>query len=282
MQKNRIFSIITIVSLCSIIFIPIGIAVMWLSTNWKKKVKILVSAVSAFIYVILILLFLLLSPSINNSGIVLPVDYSSGQTEFSTEMKSDEKADEKNNEKNIKSASREKSENSASEELKLPSSLRKQRGTDLKIILPLLFFLIIIIIIILQNLKFSKKTSEYINPYVDVNLYKLPLSENSKMPMVHFLNIQLNPNERINFATETNQKNNEGNLIITNERVFIMNRESGVIEFPLEVLDAASSVSNSVMVITSGSRKYYVFMPENQLKYALAVLRWSYSNKIAD
>ena len=59
-----------------------------------------------------------------------------------------------------------------------------------------------------------------------------------------------------------------------------MNNEE-MTEFPLEVLEAVSSVSNSVMLLTSGTRKYYIFMDESQLNYALAVVRWAYKNKTA-
>ena len=29
------------------------------------------------------------------------------------------------------------------------------------------------------------------------------------------------------------------------------------------------------MVITAQEKKYYIFMPENQMKYSLAVLKWA-------
>ena len=67
--------------------------------------------------------------------------------------------------------------------------------------------------------------------------------------------------------------------INTNEINVLSNEE--MTEFPLEVLEAVSSVSNSVMLLTSGTRKYYIFMDESQLNYALAIVRWAYKNKTA-
>jgi hypothetical protein len=129
-------------------------------------------------------------------------------------------------------------------------------------------------LIIWQNIRNNRKP-HYENPYVDTNKYKLPLSDDAKIPIVHFLKLRLNKEEKIIFATETNQKDNEGDLIITNQRVVIMDKTQNV-EFPLGVLTAVSSVTDTVMLLTSGDRKYYVFMPESQLKYALATIRWSY------
>ena len=68
--------------------------------------------------------------------------------------------------------------------------------------------------------------------------------------------------------------------VLVGPTAVIMNNEE-MTEFPLEVLEAVSSVSNSVMLLTSGTRKYYIFMDESQLNYALAVVRWAYKNKTA-
>ena len=96
------------------------------------------------------------------------------------------------------------------------------------------------------------------------------------MPMVHFLKLKMNAGEKIYYATETVQKDNQGDFVVTNQRVVVFGK-SGDYEFPMNALTAVSSVSNSVMLLTCGDRKYYIFMPENQMKYALAVIRWAYS-----
>jgi hypothetical protein len=125
-------------------------------------------------------------------------------------------------------------------------------------------------------LKAKKKKGGYENPYVDTTQYKLPLVEDAKMPMVHFLKLKMNAGEKIYYATETVQKDNQGDFVVTNQRVVVFGK-SGDYEFPMNALTAVSSVSNSVMLLTCGDRKYYIFMPENQMKYALAVIRWAYS-----
>ena len=128
-------------------------------------------------------------------------------------------------------------------------------------------------LIIWVNLRAKGKTT-YENPYVDTNKYKLPLTDDSKMPMVHFLRLELNENEKLNFATETNQKGNEGNLVVTNQRVVIFSVQENV-EIPLEAITGISSATSTVLTIATTEKKYYVFMPENQMKYAIAVLKWT-------
>lgn len=277
MSKDRIFSIITIICFCSIILIPIGIAIMWFSTKWKNILKIILSTVLSTLYVGLFILFLLFEPSVNHNGVGIPLDYSKGKTEFNTELSSSKKTEEISEEFSSKTLKKGNKDKQTETKEHLPRSLQKKNGKGVgRIIWPILFFLFIMILIIIQNIRSSKKNRDYENPYVDTNQYKLPLVDDAKMPIVHFLKLRLNQDERINYATETNQKNNEGNFVVTNQRLVIYNKEEGEIDFPLSVLEAVSSVSNSVIMLTSGSRKYYIFLPENQVKYALAVLRWSY------
>ena len=71
-------------------------------------------------------------------------------------------------------------------------------------------------------------------------------------------------------------KNNPGDFVITNQRVVCSGLEENY-ELSLSSLEAALSVSNSVMKLTSGTRKYFIIFPGDQLKYALAVLRWACS-----
>ena len=135
-------------------------------------------------------------------------------------------------------------------------------------------------LIIIQNLRNKGKT-EYENPYVDTNKYKLPLAADARMPMVHFLRLELNEGEKINFATETNQKGNEGNFAITNQRVAILTPQQSL-EIPIECIVSVESTTATVMAIGTKfedkEEKFYVFMPENQMKYAIAVLKWTAKN----
>lgn len=278
MQRSKLFSIISIVCFCSIILIPIGLALMWFSTNWKKLWKIIISTSLCVLYAVLIVVFLLLVPSINSKGAALPFNYSKGQTEFNTNVPSNGKEiDEIKDEFKTESRKDSDKKKEPAKTDRLPKSLKREKGNGSgRFIFPLLFFIVIIIFIIIQNIRAGRKKQVYENPYVDTNQYKLPLADDAKMPLVHFLKARFKLGEKLYFASETNQNKNEGNIVVTDQRIIIMNPEVGEIDFPYEVLEAVSSVSNSVIMITAGTKKYYVFLPETQVKYALAVIRWGY------
>lgn len=273
MKKNKVISVITIICLASVVLIPIGLALMWLYTDWKKKIKAILSALLGLFYVSAVVFLLLFEPSEpkQNSVTVL-----SPANEYNLNLNTkgqnpEPLLKEENQLSKKKGKSKKDSENSE----RLPSTLKKsEQGTSKRLIYSILFFLFMLFLVIWQNLKKSKKP-EYENPYVDVKKYKLPLNENSKIPMVHYVRIRLNKDEKIFYASETTQKGNEGDFIITNQRAVMLNKE-GLSEFPLPYLTAVVSVTDTVMQLTSGERKYYVFLPESQMKYALAVLRWSY------
>lgn len=278
MQKSKLFSIITIICFCSILLLPIGLALMWFMTSWKKKRKLIITIAGTLLYVSVVGLLLFVEPSYNTSGVSLPFKYSGGETAFeapSTPGKSSKK-DKKNSPKSDK---KKKNENVSSDlqEEKLPRSVKKQSGRGLdRSFYVFLFFIILLILILWRNFRAAGKKQDYENPYVDTKLYKLPLSDDFKPPLVHFLRLKLNAGEKIFYATETIQKDNKGDFVVTNERVVIFN-VSEAIEVPLASLTAVLSVSNSVMQLTSGDQKNYVFLPESQMKYALAIVRWAFS-----
>ena len=270
-KKN--FSILTIISFVSIILVPIGIALMWFYTDWKKKVKIILTSVLSVLYIALILFMFLFEPAEKKDN--------SFDIPISTEQQNDEqinmsghKPAETSPEPNELSKKKGKNNKQSQEKEKLPSTLRKnQKGRYSRLLLSVLFFLIMLFLVIWQNLK-RKDKRNYENPYVDITKYKLPLQDDSKMPLVHFLRLRLNPNEQIYFATQTTQKDNEGDFIITNQRVVILSPQQNI-DFPIHVLTAATSITDTVMQLISGERKYFIFMHESQMKYALAVLKWT-------
>ena len=282
MQKNKLFSIITIASFCSIVLIPVGLALMWFMTSWKKKRKIIITAAGTVLYSSLVALILLVEPSYNTGGVSLPFKYSGGETAFESSVnpgKSSKKDKKTAPESDKKKKSDENKENT--DEERLPRSVKKQSGRTLgRSFYAFLFFLIILILILWRNFHGAAKKDVYENPYVDTNLYKLPLAEDAKTPLVHFLRLKLNPDEKILYATETVQKDNEGDFVVTNQRAVIFSK-TGASEIPLSSLTAVLSVSNSVMQLTSngeeGEQKAYVFLPESQMKYALAIVRWVFS-----
>lgn len=281
MQRDKVLSIITIVCFCSIILIPLGLALMWFMTSWKKKRKIIITGAGSLLYIAIVAFLLLLEPSYNTGGVNLPFKYKGGETAYDAPANPGRPG---KKEKKISPVSDKKnksdSQKSDADEERLPRSVKKQGGRALgRSFYVFLFFLIILILVLWRNFRSAGKKSDYENPYVDTNLYKLPLTEDSKMPLVHFLRLKTNPGEKILYATETTQKDNEGDFVVTNQR-FVIFSKSGTTELPLSSLTAVLSVSNSVMQLTAagdeGEQKHYIFLPESQMKYALAIVRWAF------
>ena len=266
MSKSKLFSIVTIACFVSILCIPLGIVLMLYYTKWKKKTKIILTISLTAFYAGLIAFFFLIKPAYNTSGLSLPFGSNSGYTAF-------EAAGSGSGSGSGSGKGKSKSSKVASEE-KLPKKVKQGQGKISKSILyPILFFGFMLLLIIWQNLR-NKGKSTYENPYVDTKKYKLPLAPDAKMPMVHFLHLDLNEGEKIYYATETNQKDNEGNLVITSDRVVILCKNQNQ-ELAIGTISAANATTNTVMAITAEEKKYYIFMPENQMKYALSVLKWA-------
>ena len=282
MQRDKVFSIITIACFCTILLIPIGLALMWFQTKWKTKRKIIITSAGSLLYIAIVAFVLLLEPSYNTGGVSFPFKYSGGETAYEASAnpgrpsKKDKKVSPASNKKQ-----KSDSEQSEAEEERIPRSVKKQSGRALgRGFYIFLFFLIVMILILWRNLRSAGKKDEYENPYVDTNLYKLPLADDAKIPLVHFLRLKAAQGEKILYATETVQKDNEGDFVVTDKRVVIFSK-TGTTEVPLTALSAVLSVSNSVMQLTAsgeeGEQKYYVFLPESQMKFALAIVKWAYS-----
>lgn len=280
-SKKKLFSILTIICIASVLLIPIGLALMWFYTDWKKKIKIILTSSLSLLYIALILFMLLFEPGEKkDTALELPITTEQQNQEQITS--SGKETIQTPPEQNEQSKKKGKNKKDSQEKEKLPSTLQKNpKGRYSRLLLSILFFLLMLFLIIWQNIR-RKDKKAYENPYVDTEKYKLPLNDDSKMPLVHFLRLRLNPNEQIYFATQTTQKDNEGDFIITNQRVVILSPEQNI-EFPIHVLTAATSITDTVMQLISGDRKYFIFMHESQMKYALAVLKWTaakyYQNK---
>jgi len=251
---------------------------MWFSTKWTNKRRFIITAITTSLYIGVIILLLLIEPSYNTSGVSLPFSSDSGYTEMSESSNKNRR----NKEGDFFSSSKQNFEDYLEEEDLLTAPSLKRKTGDKNIsrwVYSILFFLFMLFLIIWQNYKASKKKSGYENPFVDTNQYKLPLADDAKIPLVHYLNIKLQTEEKVLYATETIQKNNEGELAVTNKRIIIQTKEEKL-EFPLKVLEAVSSATNSVLLLTSGSRKYYIFLHEEEMKYALAVIRWAHKKEV--
>ena len=279
MQRNKTFSIITIICFCSVIFIPIGLVLMWYSTQWSKKRKFILSGIMTIVYVAIVCFLMLFEPNQSGSGSGLP--FGNGNQNVESQYESEHhKSSKKAKQSGANPSSKENEDIFQKENSKLPKKVQKGESKALgKSFYTIMFFLFMLFIIIWQNLKAKKKTGNYENPYVDTKKYKLPLDNNFKIPTVHFTKIELDENEKIIFATETTQKNQEGDFVVTDKRIIVLGKSENY-EIPLQELATVSSVTNSVMQITSGTQKYYIFVPENQMKFAVATVHWILEKKL--
>ena len=279
MQRNKTFSIITIICFCSVIFIPIGLVLMWYSTQWSKKRKFILSGIMTIVYVAIICFLMLFEPNQSGSGSGLP--FGNGNQNVESQYESEHhKSSKKAKQSGANPSAKENEDIFQKENSKLPKKVQKGESKALgKSFYTIMFFLFMLFIIIWQNLKAKKKTDSYENPYVDTKKYKLPLDNNFKIPTVHFTKIELEENEKIIFATETTQKNQEGDFVVTDKRIIVLGKSENY-EIPLQELATVSSVTNSVMQITSGTQKYYIFVPENQMKFAVATVHWILEKKL--
>ncbi|MCI6187990.1 MAG: hypothetical protein MR739_12625 [Spirochaetia bacterium] len=279
MQRNKTFSIITIICFCSVIFIPIGLVLMWYSTQWSKKRKFILSGIMTIVYVAIICFLMLFEPNQSGSGSGLP--FGNGNQNVESQYESEkQKSAKKATQSGANPSAKENEDIFQKENSKLPKKVQKGESKALgKSFYTIMFFLFMLFIIIWQNLKAKKKTDSYENPYVDTKKYKLPLDANFKIPTVHFTKIELDENEKIIFATETTQKNQEGDFVVTDKRIIVLGKSENY-EILLQELSAVSSITNSVMQISSDERKYYIYVPENQMKYAIAIVRWAYAQII--
>ena len=279
MQRNKTFSIITIICFCSVIFIPIGLVLMWYSTQWSKKRKFILSGIMTIVYVAIVCFLMLFEPNQSGSGSGLP--FGNGNQNVESQYESEHhKSSKKAKQSGTNPSGNEQKDNFPKEKEKLPKKVQKGESKALgKSFYTIMFFLFMLFIIIWQNLKAKKKTGNYENPYVDTKKYKLPLDANFKIPTVHFTKIELEENEKIIFATETTQKNQEGDFVVTDKRIIVLGKSENY-EIPLQELATVSSVTNSVMQITSGTQKYYIFVPENQMKFAVATVHWILEKKL--
>ena len=279
MQRNKTFSIITIICFCSVIFIPIGLVLMWYSTQWSKKRKFILSGIMTIVYVAIVCFLMLFEPNQSGSGSGLP--FGNGNQNVESQYESEHhKSSKKATQSGANPSAKENEDIFQKENSKLPKKVQKGESKALgKSFYTIMFFLFMLFIIIWQNLKAKKKTGNYENPYVDTKKYKLPLDANFKIPTVHFTKIELEENEKIIFATETTQKNQEGDFVVTDKRIIVLGKSENY-EIPLQELATVSSVTNSVMQITSGTQKYYIFVPENQIKFAVATVHWILEKKL--
>lgn len=252
---------------------------MWYSTQWSKKRKFILSGIMTIVYIAIVCFLMLFEPNQSGSGSGLP--FGKGNQNVESQYESEkQKSSKKAKQSGANPSAKENEDIFQKENSKLPKKVQKGESKALgKSFYTIMFFLFMLFIIIWQNLKAKKKTDSYENPYVDTKKYKLPLDNNFKIPTVHFTKIELEENEKFIFATETTQKNQEGDFVVTDKRIIVLGKSENY-EILLQELSAVSSITNSVMQISSDERKYYIYVPENQMKYAIAIVRWAYAQII--
>lgn len=277
-MNKKIISIISIICFCTILLIPAGIVLMLFYTDWNRKIKAILTSLLSLLYVVLFVLFLLLEPSYNKKGTVLPVSSTIGSTEFDSGVSTKNKQSRTEDAADMQS--RDFSENPMIEdEIRIPKTLkRSQSRKPGRGFFSILFLLFMLILIIWRNLKSKKETGKE-NPYVDINQYKFPLKKMTTWPTVHFQKISHNEGENFLFACESKYNMTEGDILITNQR-FVFKGLDVNVEFELSELDAAASVSNTCFVLTRNEKKFYFFVADNQLKYALNILRYACGQEV--
>ena len=129
MQRDKVLSIITIICFCSIVLIPLGLALMWFMTAWKKKRKIIITGAGSLLYIAIVAFVLLLEPSYNTGGVSLPFKYKGGETAYDAPANPG-RPNKKEKKISPVSDKKQKSEKSAEnpDEERLPRSVKKQGG----------------------------------------------------------------------------------------------------------------------------------------------------------
>ncbi len=277
-EKNEVtkeplsfLEIIIIACFISLVFAPLGVILMWWKSKWAKKSKLILSLVFGILF--LVLVSLLVALSIKSEG-----GNGSGSAHFGLEQEyggsgeSGKKSDAYKPRPSKGNKNHEVTSGNSSRTLapSLSESFRKSRVPYI-----IFFIAIIIVCIIVRNMKGdAKKTSD--NPYVNTSLYKIPVPENFVFPQVHYTKLPLYEEEKILFATSAEQKDNPGDIIVTDKR-FVFLGKKGNLEFPLHELSAISSLSNTALLLTAGEKQHYFFVRDTQMRFVLQIVRWAFA-----
>lgn len=134
--------------------------------------------------------------------------------------------------------------------------------------------LLLAYLVLRRNLK-PQKIEGFINPYVNVRQYKLPLKKKTRIPYINYY-LETLDDESLLFVCPTTEQDNPGDFIVTTKRIVIKNTKENT-EFSINKLKDFSLLSTNVIRITYEDKKLLVFMHETQTKYALEVIKWAYS-----
>lgn len=275
-EPLSLLEIIIIACFISLVFSPVGIFLMWWKTKWSKKTKIIVSGVFGVVLAVIISLIVALNSQSGGGG-------GSGSSPFNVEQeysgsgKGGNKSDSYKPRPTKSNASQEKTTGNSTKEPS-PSFSEFMKKSRLPYIL--IFIAIIAVLVALKNVKSSvQKDSD--NPYVNTKLYKIPVPEDFVFPAVHFTKLELQSGEKLFFASPAEQKENPGDLVITDRR-FVFLGKKGKLELPLRALTAISSLSNTALLVTEKTadeeKQHYFFVRDTQMRFVLALTRWAYAH----
>lgn len=256
---------------------------MWWKSKWAKKTKIIVSAVFGVVLAIIISFIVFLGMQREGGGSGSSNWSINNEQSYGGNGGSGKKSD---NYKPRPAKSNSKNSATSGNSTKDPVPSAGQALSKSRLPYILLFIIIIVVLIILRNMKTdAKKGSD--NPYVNTSLYKIPIPEDFIFPPVHFTKPQFVPEagEKILYATPAEQKENPGDLVITDRRFVFLGKKSKLI-LSLGELSAISSLSNTALLLTEKSsgeeKQHYFFVRDTQMRFVLALVRWAYSHGSGD
>lgn len=272
-EPFSLYEIIVLACFISLVFSPAGIVLMWLKKcQWKKKVKIIVSGAFAlfFILVTVLLVFLFSKPEAGSGSgapfLGIEREYEGGGGSGSSSEKYNPKP----------SSSKKNREGRASSNAVMPNESFAESKGKKSVPLFLVFILALGIWVLMRNQK-KMKGQDNDNPYVNTKLITTPVPDDFVFPPVHFTRLPLKEGENLLFATPAEQKDNTGDIVITDHRfVFLGKKES--CDFPLQKLSAVSSMSNTALLVTEGETQHYFFVRDTQMRFVLQIIRWAYAN----
>lgn len=271
-EQFSLYEIIILACFISLVFSPVGLVLMWLKKcRWSLKVKMILSGAFALVYILAgVLIFFLFSKPESGSGSGAPFfgierEYEGGGGSGKNSGKYEPK----------KSSSRKNSSGENINNSQTASQSFAESGKKKSIPVVLLFVLILGIFILMRNLKEIKSKGDD-NPYVNTRLYKTPIPEGFEFPVVRYTKLPLKEEEKILFACPAEQKDNAGDIIVTDRR-FVFLGKKNTLNLPLKTLSAISSVSNTAFLLTAEDVQHYFFVRDTQMRFVLQIVRWAYA-----
>lgn len=271
-----LYEIIILACFISLIFSPVGLFLMWWKfksgrkCRWCLKTKIIVSAVCAAVYALVILLFVFLNASPSAGA-------GSGAPFFGLEQEYDGGGGNGNKSgeyKPKKSSSKSNGKGSSQTMTQMPQESFMEKAGKSRVTYILLFVAIMVALIVWRNLK-SGTSAASENPYVDTTKYKIPVPDGFEFPQVHYSKITLDGDEKILYATTAEQKTNAGDIVVTNKRFLFVSKKDAL-DLQLGELSSISSMSNTALLLNVGEKSYYFFVQDTQMRFVLSITRWAY------